>query len=178
MKQIRIIVATVSLLLVTAGLFFHLSNKTVLGSSASIKLTSIDGRKISLEDLHGRPVLISFWASSCSTCLKEMPHLISLYQELNPFGLEIIGIAMPYDPPNLVLETVKSKQIPYPVALDIDGAANHAFGDIAGTPTSFLISPDGMIIEKIVGEMKIEKLREKIVRMLDSEIVSQNQKSG
>jgi len=97
-----------------------------------------------------------------------MPHLVELYKQLNKDGLEIIGIAMPYDPPNRVLELTERKEIPYPIALDIEGVASKAFGNISATPTSFLIDSFGNIIQQKTGEMDIEQLRIKIKKLLQT----------
>ncbi|NIR58835.1 MAG: TlpA family protein disulfide reductase, partial [Gammaproteobacteria bacterium] len=82
-----------------------------------ITVTTVEGRKIALEKLRGRPLLVTFWATTCPGCLKEMPHLIELYHDYAPRGFELVAIAMPYDPPNQVLAMVERKSIPYPVAL-------------------------------------------------------------
>ena len=95
-----------------------------------------------------------------------MPHLIALYDELNKDGFEIIGIAMSYDPPNRVVELSERKNIPYPIALDIDGSAAKAFGNVKVTPTSFLIGPQGNIVQKNTGEMNIKDLRMKVKELL------------
>lgn len=76
----------------------------------NITLQLIDGKKLKLSTLQGKPILITFWATSCPGCIKEMPHLIELYNELHPRGLEIIGIAMPQDRPDYVMEMVKRKR--------------------------------------------------------------------
>ena len=140
-----------------------------LDSAPDIELKIIDGRKIMLKELQGQPVLVTFWATTCKGCIKEMPHLISLYNELEPQGLEIVGIAMSYDPPNRVLELTKRAKIPYPIALDIDGNTAIAFGNVMFTPTSFLIAPDGKIVKYKIGEMDIKKIREKIITMIKSD---------
>ncbi len=135
-------------------------------ASPDITLKSIDGRAIALKDLRGRPVLVTFWATTCPTCLKEMPHLADLYRELSPRGLEIIGIAMYHDPPNRVLALHKSRGIPYPVVLDIEAEAARAFGDVRITPTSFLIDPDGLIVYRNSGVMNLENVRRKVLEMI------------
>ena len=76
---------------------------------------------------------------------------------------------MSYDPPNQVLEMTKRKQIPYPIALDIDGSVANAFGNITLTPTSFLIAPDGTIVKHKIGEMDMEKIKDDIIVMLSAE---------
>ncbi len=135
-------------------------------AAPEVSLNIIDGSTLDLADLRGQPVLVTFWATSCSGCVKEMPHLIELYRELNSAGFEIVAVAMPYDPPHHVMTLARQVQIPYPIALDIQGKAVAAFGDVQLTPTSFLIGPDGNIVHHKVGELDIEKLRHAITEML------------
>lgn len=131
-----------------------------------ISLKILDGHSIDLKTLRGKPVLITFWATSCPGCIKEMPHLIELYNDLHSKGLELIAIAMPYDRPDHVVEMVKRKAVPYPVAIDIEGKAVAAFGNIQLTPTSFLINPAGQIVKQKIGEMNMAQLRQQINSML------------
>lgn len=135
-------------------------------NSPDITVLTIDGEALSLAGLRGKPLLLTFWATTCPACLKEMPHLIKLYDDLSPRGLEIIAIAMSYDNPSHVLSMRKSHNIPYPVALDVDGAAARAFGDVRLTPTSFLVAPDGRIVLQKTGELDMPKLRKNIHHML------------
>ncbi|MGB5441252.1 MAG: TlpA disulfide reductase family protein [Gammaproteobacteria bacterium] len=134
--------------------------------SPDITLLTVDGKQLSLAGLRGKPLLLTFWATTCPGCLREMPHLIELYRELSPRGLEIIAIAMSHDKPSDVLSMRKSRNIPYPVALDIDGSAARAFGNIRLTPTSFLVAPDGRIVLRRTGELDMQKLRKNIHNML------------
>ena len=134
--------------------------------SPDITLLTIDGEELPLASLRGSPLLLTFWATTCPGCIKEMPHLIKLYDELSPQGLEIIGIAMGYDKPSHVLSMRKARNIPYPVALDIHGTAAQAFGNVRLTPTSFLIAPDGRIASRRIGEMDMQKLRTSILALL------------
>lgn len=136
--------------------------------SPEISLISIDGDTIHLSELRGRPLLITFWATTCPGCVKEIPHLIELYKELSPRGLEIIGIAMDYDPPNQVLAARNARNIPYPIALDLDAKASVAFGNVRLTPTTFLINPAGQIIFHKIGELNMVSVREQILGMLES----------
>ena len=131
-----------------------------------ITVTTLQGDKLSLTELRGQPLLVTFWASTCSSCIREMPHLISLYNELAPRGLAVIGIAMAYDPPNRVIEISKAKQIPYPLALDISSAAAKAFGDVSVTPSTFLIAPDGQVVLQRSGALDTQKIRGLVLDML------------
>ena len=132
-----------------------------------VTLRLIDGNKLNLSSLKGKPVLITFWATSCPGCIKEMPHLVELYNELHTRGLEIIGIAMPYDRPDYVVEMVKRKKLPYLIALDLKGEAVQAFGNVSLTPTTFLIDDKGKIIKKKIGEMNMDVWKKRIVSILN-----------
>ena len=133
-----------------------------------VTLQLIDGKKINLSSLKGKPVLITFWATSCPGCIKEMPHLIELYEELHSEGLEIIGIAMPYDRPDYIMEMVKRKKVPYLIAFDLQGEAVRAFGNVSLTPTTFLIDDKGKIIKKKIGEMKMDVWTKRIKLILNT----------
>ena len=136
----------------------------------NITFQLLDGKKLQLSSLKGKPVLITFWATSCPGCIKEMPHLIELYHELHAQGLEIIGIAMPYDRPDYVMEMVKQKKVPYPIALDLKSEAVHAFDKVSLTPTTFLIDERGKIIKKKIGEIKMKVWKKRIVSILNKKV--------
>ena len=138
----------------------------VMSIPAGIRFSIIDGRRISLDELAGRPVIVNFWATTCRICRQELPDFIHLYRQYNAKGLEIIYIAMPYDPPNRVLDAAKENAIPFPVALDINGEAVRAFGGIDATPTLFLINPDGKVDMETVGKIKMDKLEQRIKALL------------
>jgi len=131
-----------------------------------LTLEAIDGRTIKFRELSGRPLIITFWATTCPGCIKEMPHLIELYEELAAKGLEIVGIAMYYDPPNQVMTMARQRGIPYPIVLDQDKSALRAFGIRDLTPNSFLVAPDGRVVYHKVGEMDMGKVKKQIVYML------------
>lgn len=154
------------LLLVTAYLWLSPAG----GQTApDLKVSVLEtGQTIDLKSLHGRPVLITFWATSCAGCVKEMPHLIELYNELAPKGLEIIGIAMSYDRPDHIMEMKKRKKIPYPIVYDDINKASAAFGGIRLTPTTFLINPKGQIVRQKLGEMDMKLLHAQILTMINS----------
>lgn len=162
-KDIAIAAFAVVLIAVLAYVWFTPSG---LKPAPALNVTTLAGEKISLQQLQGRPVLVTFWATTCPGCIKEMPHLVELYNELRPQGLEIIGLAMAYDPEDQVREMVRLKQLPYKIALDHDGAAARAFGDVKLTPTSFLIDPNGRIVQQKLGEMDMDALHNRILGML------------
>ena len=153
-------------LLVTLGYLWYAP--TGLKNSPDIGLVTITGEELQLASYRGKPLLVTFWATTCPGCIREMPHLIELYEELQPQGLEIIGIAMKHDPPNQVIAMSRARAIPYPIALDIQADAARAFGDVRLTPTTFLIAPDGRIVLQKTGEIDMKKIRKDIISMLNT----------
>ncbi len=127
---------------------------------------TLDGRTLTLQQLRGKPVLVTFWATTCPSCIEEMPHLAELYRDLNPKGLQMIGVAMSYDPPEQVRAMVKQRQLPYPVVLDAQAQIARAFDNVQLTPTTVLISPEGGIVQYRLGLLDMSKLRETIQKML------------
>ena len=127
---------------------------------------ALDGRILTLAQLRGKPVLVTFWATTCPACIAEMPHLTELYRDLHPQGLEIIGVAMSYDPPDQVRAMVKQRQLPYPVVLDVQSRIAREFDNVQLTPTTVLISPQGGIVQYRLGLLDMPKLRQTIQEML------------
>jgi cytochrome c biogenesis protein CcmG, thiol:disulfide interchange protein DsbE len=60
-------------------------------------LTTIDGGTFDLGKLHGKVVLVNYWATWCAPCRKEMPKLDAFYRKYHSQGLEIVGISIDFD---------------------------------------------------------------------------------
>jgi len=163
----ELLLAAFALLLVGAVAWVWLS-PTGLTQAPAIALTTIEGKRIELTGLRGKPVLVNFWATTCPSCVKEMPELMALHRDLATQGFTVIGIAMPYDRPDQVLRMARERAIPYPVVLDPMGEATRAFGNVVLTPTSFLIAPDGRVAQSVVGEIDVEAVRKQVQSWLKS----------
>ncbi|MDT8425742.1 MAG: TlpA disulfide reductase family protein [Methyloprofundus sp.] len=116
-----------------------------------VSFKTIDNKQVSLKQLQGKVVLVTFWATDCPSCLTEIDHLKKLYQDYHHRGFELFAIAMYYDRPNHIVETSKAYQIPYDIALDLRMQLANAFGNVRLTPTTFLINPKGEIIYQNTG---------------------------
>ncbi len=121
-------------------------------AAPDVTFSTIDGRTFTMQDLRGKVVLVKFWATSCVTCVKQMPDNISHYEAYASKGYETIAVAMQYDPANYVLNFAQTRQLPFPVALDSQGKIALAFDDVRLTPTAFLIDKQGNIIKRYLGD--------------------------
>ncbi|TSE30159.1 TlpA family protein disulfide reductase [Tepidimonas taiwanensis] len=112
----------------------------------------LDGSTLTTADLQGRVLLVNFWATTCVSCVKEMPQLIETHRRFAPRGFETVAVAMSYDPPEWVANFTRTRQLPFKVALDSDGALARAWGDVKLTPTTYIVDRRGRIVKRYVGE--------------------------
>jgi len=87
--------------------------------SQDFRLATIDRRKVSLSDLKGKVVMLSFWATWCGPCAAESPVINNMYERYKQQGLEVLGISVDgKETQGQVGEFVKEHNINYPVLLD------------------------------------------------------------
>lgn len=145
----KIAITLVAVLALGAGAFWQFQGTA--SAAPEVIYNTLDGSHIRSQDLRGKVVLVKFWATSCTTCVAQMPGAIETYNALHPQGYEVIAVAMDYDPPAYVRNFASSRELPFPVAIDADGSIAKAFGDIKLTPTAFLIDKQGNIIKRYLG---------------------------
>lgn len=121
-------------------------------SVPDVTFISLAGQKVSTPSLRGKVVIVNFWATSCVTCVKEMPQMIDTYNKFKGQGLEFVAVAMKYDPPNYVVNFTETRKLPFIVALDSGGDIAKAFNDVTLTPTTYVIGKDGKVLKRYVGE--------------------------
>lgn len=129
-------------------------------------MITIDGTEITSEHLNGKLTLINFWATDCPGCINEMPALIQTYKQYKNKGLEVIAVAMYYDPPSRVISYAKNNQLPFPVVLDSNKEIMNKFNNIKLTPTSVILDQNGYIINTIIGEINFKDFNETLDKLL------------
>jgi peroxiredoxin len=126
----------------------------------------LDGSKKITADLKGKVTLVNFWATSCVTCVAEMPKLISTHNKYKSQGYDTLAVAMSYDPPSYVVNFAQTRQLPFNVAIDNTGTVAKAWGDVQLTPTTFLVNKRGQIVKQFVGEPDFDALHKLIEKLL------------
>jgi peroxiredoxin len=161
--KLRWIVILAAVAAAAAGAFFFAG-----GSSAAPQTTFVllDGSKKTTADLQGKVALVNFWATSCTTCVAEMPRMVSTYEKYRGRGYEHVAVAMSYDPPAYVVNFAQTRKLPFSVAIDNTGAVAQAWGDVKLTPTSYLVNKKGEIVKRYVGEPNFAELHQLIEKLL------------
>ena len=113
------------------------------------KLTSLDGKPLTLADFQGKVVFLNFWATWCGPCRAEVPDLVAL-QERYKDHLQIIGLDVDDDDTAEIQKYVKETGIDYPVAMTPDDLRVQ-YGGIPALPTTFILDTEGRVVQKHVG---------------------------
>lgn len=121
------------------------------GPAPASTMVLLDGQSFSTAQMKGKVTLVNFWATSCTSCVAEMPEIVSTYQKYSPHGFDTLAVAMQYDPPAFVVNFAQTRQLPFKVAIDNTGAVAKAWGDVKLTPTSYLVNQRGEIVKRYVG---------------------------
>jgi len=126
----------------------------------------LDGSKLRTEQLQGKVTLVNFWATSCTTCVAEMPEIVATYEKYKGQGYETLAVAMSYDPPAYVVNFTESRKLPFKVAIDNTGANAQAWGEVKLTPTTYLLNKRGEIVKRYVGAPDFAELHRLIEKLL------------
>jgi peroxiredoxin len=160
---VKPVLAAVVIAALGAGAYVSLNQKQ---SAPQVTFLSIKGEKITPDSLRGKVVMVNFWATSCTTCVGEMPKMVDTYNKFKGQGLEFVAVAMSYDAPNYVMNYAETRQLPFKVALDVSGEAAKAYGNVNMTPTTFVIGKDGKILKRYLGEPDFPALHKLLEKTL------------
>lgn len=160
----KIVYATATAIALAVGAGVYLSTGTEAAPASTFVL--LDGSKQSTADFKGKVTLVNFWATSCVTCVGEMPKVIATYDKYKARGYDTMAVAMSYDPPAYVVNYAETRKLPFKVAIDNTGAVAKAWGDVALTPTTFVVNRRGEIVKRYVGEPDFAELHKLIEKLL------------
>lgn len=111
----------------------------------------LQGHTISSADLHGKVVLVDFWATWCQPCKQEMPGYQKLLDRYGAQGLAVVGFKfdtmMDTEDPTKFAEKIGVR---YPLAVATDDL-KQKFGGIEGLPTTMLYDREGILRQKVIG---------------------------
>ena len=161
-RTLYVAAAAVVLAIGAAGYFFTSSQATAPESTFVL----LDGSKKTTTDLKGKVTLVNFWATSCTTCVAEMPKIVATWDKYHAKGYDTLAVAMSYDPPSYVVNYAETRKLPFQVAIDNTGAVAKSWGEVQLTPTTYLVNKKGEIVKRYVGEPDFAELHRLIEKLL------------
>jgi thiol-disulfide isomerase/thioredoxin len=117
-----------------------------------LTMVTLDGKTITSKDLAGKVVIVNFWATWCLPCRTEIPDLVKLQTQYKD-QLVIIGVLSDDEPGPNVLRFAADYKINYPIVPETKELLA-AFPGIYALPTTFMVGPDGMMMQKHIGQIR------------------------
>jgi thiol-disulfide isomerase/thioredoxin len=125
-----------------------------------LQVTTLDGAHFDLATERGKWVIVNFWATWCSPCIKEMPDISRFVTEHG--DVRAIGLAIGGEEVDDVREFLGKHPVAYPIANVPIESPPKDFGAPKGLPTTFLIAPDGSVAKKFTGPVTARELDQAI----------------
>jgi thiol-disulfide isomerase/thioredoxin len=147
----------------------EMTGPRMLGKVApSFTLATLDGKKVSLSDYKGRPVLVNFWGTWCAPCKVEMPWFEEFRKQYAAQGFEILGLTDDADAGNeAIAKVVKKTGVTYPILLT-DGKVQKAYGGLDYLPVSFYVDKNGLVVDETAGLGSKDEIEAHIKKTISS----------
>lgn len=165
MKKQRLFIRTMILLVLGAAVVYTLYanftkddvKKVAVGKKApDFVLTDMNGEQHRLSDYEGKGVLLNFWATWCKPCEREMPYMDKQYQENKEEDVQILAVNIG-ESDVVVNEFIKKHDLTFPILNDKKQEVQTVYG-IGNLPITFLIAPDGNVVNVHEGEIINEQV--------------------
>jgi peroxiredoxin/outer membrane lipoprotein-sorting protein len=121
------------------------------------ELKTLDGERVHLSALRGHPVLLSFWATWCGPCRRELPELAKIHAAFKDKGLLVFGVNN--EGKGTARGYVKKVELPFDT-LDDSGRKVSGMYRVHSIPSVFLIDGDGKVVRFLKGTHDEVALRE------------------
>ncbi len=127
-------------------------------------LTDTDGKKVSLGDLKGHPVVVNFWATWCGPCKLEMPWFQEFATKYKPQGLVILGLSQDQGiSPAEVAHAAKKIGVSYPVLMpDGKDRVANSYGGVDYLPETFYVDRSGKVVSVNAGAPSKDQMEAEI----------------
>ena len=134
---------------------------TALAGQLDFVLPDLSGKMHHLSDYRGKWVIVNYWATWCPPCLDEIPELVDFHNAHHNHDAVVVGINYEDSEPAYLKSFVDENMISYPI-LRADLTRPPVFGRLFGLPTSFIVSPEGKLVQTKTGSVTKTFLEEVI----------------
>jgi thiol-disulfide isomerase/thioredoxin len=146
----------------SSGVWVASGHAIVGGASPNFTTQDLGGKKVSLSDFGGRPVLLSFWATWCTVCRDELPALQRLEERYRSGGFAVLLVNYRETSNDRMRQYLAGLQVNLDAVVDPDGAIASAYGVDVGLPVNVLSDRSGKVVRILVGEVPIATIESAI----------------
>ncbi len=160
------------MLIIAAGIMFgpvgSLAAPRTGQTAPNFMVRTTTGQQVSLDDYHGRVLVLDFFASWCQPCRMSIPHLVEMNRKYGPQGLQVLGLSADEDGERAVKAFAEKNRITYPVALA--GETTLVDYGVRRIPVMFVIDKKGRVAEIFRGFTdEVGRSTEQLVKKLLAE---------
>ena len=119
-------------------------------SAPDWQLNDLNGKTVKFSDFRGKVVILDFWATWCIPCRIEIPHFVALQKQYGDKGLNVIGVSLDEQGPEIVKKFVKRLGVTYLIVIGNQKVVE-AYGGVYAIPTTFVIDRQGRIVSAHIG---------------------------
>lgn len=160
------------LLISVSLLGFALQVWSLQARAVDYELPDVNGQIQSLDQYKGKWLVVNYWATWCTTCMKEMPELISLHESNKNNDIVVVGISFESIEQKYLKEFVSDKSIPYTV-LNTEPVQVTPIGKVPALPTTYIIDPEGKVVAGDVGIITQQDIEDYIANKKSASTVAE-----
>lgn len=169
-RWLRLLILLVSLAVVAGAINILLANLVFTGlpigtSAPHFTGTTLDGEQLNSTELHGQPMMLTFWSPDCFACREELPALQALAGDPDA-EMQLVTVVSHLEP-TVVAKFVEQQQLTFPILVDPAGTIAEQY-EVSGIPFTYLIDQNGVIDEKVMGAGQTGELQHQLGLWLNS----------
>lgn len=149
MRRASVWTGILGLLFLTLAGCYGGSRPANIGTPAPDFTVQDSDRKVSLDELRGKVVVLNFWATWCPPCIEEMPSLVQLQQKMKGKGVEVLAISVDADQ-SAYNDFLKQHNVDLLTVRDADQKSNNLYGTFK-FPETYIIDRQGVLRRKFIG---------------------------
>lgn len=174
-KKKRLLIRSVILLTMVLAIgytfYTHFSSgqQVVMSSgdmATNFVLEDLDGNLVELEELQGKGVYLTFWATYCTYCRQKMQYVRDHYDDFKDQGIEVLAVNISESLVQVERHQERLK-INYPILLDSNGLVTDAYG-VTSIPATFLIDENGRVMERQIGGKTEKQVIDSLTKLIPS----------
>lgn len=167
-----VVVVAVAAAMITGGRSLHTVSVSggvarVNGPAPNFSSWDLNGKKVSLVDFKGRPMLLTFWATWCTVCREELPALQRIEDSYQSTGFTVLAINYRETDNGRLAQYLAGLQVTLKAVIDPEGTIAAAYGVDIGLPVNVLLNRAGTVVQIIIGEVPNATLESAVSRIVD-----------